>query len=85
MKNITNIILGLLLVVLISATTTDIMTVKPEKPISTKVKYFSDQYDASEVSFYIETQINKGWIVKEVEGANDGKDYSTWIVVLEKY
>jgi hypothetical protein len=85
MKNITNIILGLLLVVLISATTANIMTVKPAKPRYTQVKYFIDQYDAENAAYYIEQKINNGWILKEFEGANDGKYSSTWIVVMEKY
>lgn len=85
MKNITNIILGLLLVVLISATTANIMTVKPAKPRYTQVKYFTDELDAENVANYIETKLNKGWILKECEAANDSRELSTWIVVMEKY
>jgi hypothetical protein len=29
--------------------------------------------------------MRKGWILKEVEGANDGQSASTWLVVMEKY
>lgn len=85
MKNSINIILGILLVVLISATTADIVSVKPVKPSYTRVKYFTQESDASEVSFYVETQISNGWILKELEGTNDSEEYSSWIVVLEKY
>jgi hypothetical protein len=85
MKNITNIILGVLLVVLISATTANIMTIKPAKPRYTQIKYFYKEYDAENVSIYIKSKIKKGWILKEVEGANDTQTYSTWIVIMEKY
>jgi hypothetical protein len=85
MKNITNIILGLLLVVLISATTANIMTVKPSKPRYTQVKYFTDEYDAENVAYYIEIKIKRGWILKEVEATNDSQTRSTWVVVMEKY
>jgi hypothetical protein len=85
MKNITNIILGFLMVVLISATTVNIMTVKPAKPRYTQVKYFTDEYDAENVADYISYKISNGWILKEVEAANDSQSRSTWIVVVEKY
>jgi hypothetical protein len=85
MKNITNIILGFLMVVLISATTVNIMTVKPAKPRYTQVKCFTLEYNAENVANYIETKINRGWILKDVEAANDSQSSSTWIVVVEKY
>ena len=85
MKNITNIILGILLVALISATTANIMTVKPAKPRYTQIKYFTNEYDAENVAYYIETKIERGWILKEVEAANYSQSRSTWIVVMEKY
>ena len=85
MKSVTNIILGVLLIVLISATTANIMTVKPAKPRYTQIKYFTNEYNAENVAYYIETKIERGWILKECEAANDSQSRSTWIVVMEKY
>lgn len=85
MKQLMNVILGLLLVMLISATTVKIMTVKPAKPRYTQIKYFCNEYNAENIAYYIEIKIAKGWILKEVEAANDSQSLSTWIVVMEKY
>jgi hypothetical protein len=85
MKNITTIFLGILMVVLLSATTVKIMTVKPAKPRYMQVKYFTNEYDAENVADYISYKLSNGWILKEVEAANDNKYNSTWIVVVEKY
>jgi hypothetical protein len=85
MKKAFYLILGIALVVLTSATTVNIMTVKPAPPKLYMVKTFTKEYSCENVGNYISQQMKKGWILKEVEGANDGQSYSTWVVVMEKY
>ena len=77
--------LGITLIMLTSATTASIMTVKPLKPKLTLVKSFLLESDSEQVAEYIKNQIKNGYILKSVEGANDGRYYSTWIVIMEKY
>jgi hypothetical protein len=85
MKQIFYFILGIALVVLTSATTVSIMTVRPAQPKQFMVKNFINETDCEQVGIYIKQQIKKGWILKEVEGANYGQYSSTWVVVMEKY
>lgn len=85
MKKAFYFILGIALVILTSATTVSVMTVRPEKPKLTMVEHFKNQTDAKEVSEYIHNMIKSGWQLKEFHGANDGQYHSTWIVVMEKY
>jgi hypothetical protein len=85
MKQIFYFILGIALVILTSTTTVSVMTVKPAPPKLFTVKSFGYESDSDNVASYIKDQIKKGWILKEVEGANDGQFASTWVVVMEKY
>jgi hypothetical protein len=85
MKQIFYFILGIALVVLTSATTVSVMTVRPAQPKQFMVKNFIHETDCEQVGIYIKQQMKKGWILKEVEGANDGQYASTWVVVMEKY
>jgi hypothetical protein len=85
MKNIFYILLGVALVILTSATTVSVMTVKPAQPKVFIVKSFTYETNSGNVARYIKDQMKKGWILKEVEGANDGEFASTWVVVMEKY
>jgi hypothetical protein len=85
MKNIFYILLGVALIVLTSVTTVSVMTVKPAQSKFFIVKSFTYETNSSAVARYINEQMKKGWILKEVEGANDGEFASTWVVVMEKY
>jgi len=85
MKNIFYILLGVALVILTSATTVSVMTIKPAQPKVFIVKSFTYETNSGNVARYIKDQMKKGWILKEVEGANDGEFASTWVVVMEKY
>ena len=85
MKNIFYILLGVSLIVLTSATTVSVMTVKPAHPKFFMVKSFTYETNSGAVARYINEQMKKGWILKEVEGANDGEFASAWVVVMEKY
>lgn len=85
MKKAFYFILGIALVILTSATTVSVMTVKPAPPKQYMIKNFTNEPDCQNVGNYISQQMKKGWILKEVEGANDGKYESTWVVVMEKY
>lgn len=85
MKQAFYFILGITLVILTSATTVSVMTVKPSKPKLTLVKSFWLESDSEQVAEYIKNQIKNGYILKSVAGANDGQYNSTWIVVMEKY
>lgn len=77
--------LGITLIMLTSATTVSVMTVKPAKPKLTLVKSFWSENNSEQVAEYIKNKIKNGYILKSIEGANDGKYHSTWIVVMEKY
>jgi hypothetical protein len=85
MKKAFYFILGIALVILTSATTVSIMTVKPAPPKQYIIQDFYYQDDCKNVSNFISQQMKKGWILKEVEGTNDGKYASTWVVIMEKY
>jgi hypothetical protein len=85
MKNVFYVLLGVSLVILTSATTVSVMTVKPAQPKAFIVKSFTYETNSGNVARYIKDQIKKGWILKEIEGANDGEFGSTWVVVMEKY
>lgn len=85
MKQAFYFMLGIALVILTSAGTVSVMTVKPAQPKLFMVKTFIYKQDSKEIGIFIKEQMKKGWILKEVEGANDGQYASTWVVVLEKY
>jgi len=80
MKHVFYLVLGVLIVILTSATTVSVMTVKPATPKSVAV---FGGYSESEAIENIKQYIRKGYIVKSVAGTSQyGHD---WIVVMEKY
>lgn len=84
MKNAFYFMLGIALVILTSATTVSVMTVKPATPKYFVVKEFRDADYGDEQSEYIEKMIKKGWILKSQ--SLGGKQYTIYgIVVMEKY
>lgn len=84
MKNAFYFMLGIALVILTSATTVSVMTVKPTTPKYFVVKEFTDADYNDEQAKYIEKMIKKGWILKSQSLA--GKQYTIYgIVVMEKY
>lgn len=85
MKKAFYFVLGIAFVILTSAGTVSVMTVKPAQPKLFMVKTFIYKQDSREIGIFIKEQMKKGWILKEVEGANDGQYDSTWLVVMEKY
>jgi len=77
MKNIFYIILGICLMVLTSATTISVMTIKPAQPKATIVV---SGWSSSELNTDMKLYLKAGYIVKNVS-AGDGAR----IVVMEKY
>jgi len=75
MKNLFYFVLGLCLVILTSATTASVMTVKPAIPKSTVCFRFSN---INELKPYIQ----QGYIVKII---SKGDEWSTGHVIMEKY
>ena len=77
-------VLGIALVILTSATTVSVMTVKPATPKYFIVKEFNDADFGDVQAEYIEKMIKKGWILKSQ--SLGGKQYHIYgIVVMEKY
>lgn len=84
MKNTFYFILGVALVILTSATTVSVVTVKPATPKSIIVKSFKYQYYPNKQEEYIRNMLRKGWVLKSSSLA--GTQYQIHgIVVLEKY
>lgn len=82
MKNLFYFVLGLCLIILTSATTVSVMTVKPATPKSTIC--FTVKYQT--VSNKILTYTKNGYSVKFISGISDryeGQNFVT--VVMEKY
>jgi hypothetical protein len=76
--------LGIALIILTSATTVSVMTVKPATPKYVVVKEFTNaNYDDVQAK-YIRKMIKKGWVLKSQSLA--GIQYTFYgIVVMEKY
>lgn len=83
MKQAFYFILGIALVVLTSATTISVMTVKPATPKYFIVKSFSNENYCKPQADYIREMMKKGWILKSQSLA--GRSYLCGIVVMEKY
>lgn len=81
MKNVFYLILGIALVVLTSATTVSVMTVKPQKPKATIV--LDTDIGESDIRKQIYRYIKEGYIVKSIAGTSQYG--GAWIVVMEKY
>ena len=84
MKNAFYFMLGIALIILTSATTVSVMTVKPATPKYFVVKEFTDADYKDVQAKYIRKMIKKGWVLKSQSLA--GKQYTFYgIVVMEKY
>jgi len=84
MKQAFYFILVISLVVLTSATTANLITVKPANPKYIVVKSFYEDSGPSEQANFIRDMMSKGWILRSQSLA--GKQYSLHgIVVMEKY
>ncbi len=88
MKNTIYFILGICLVVLTSASTVSIMTVKPATPKYIMVKSFRPSLhlnaDVKDIGNYIQENTQNGWILKSNSiSVTNGYVYA--IVVMEKY
>ena len=84
MKKAFYFILGITLVVLTSATTISVMTVKPATPKYFVVKSFDSYGFSVTQAEYIEQMMKKGWILKSQSLAGDSR-FLSGIVVMEKY
>lgn len=84
MKNTFYFILGIALVILTSATTVRVITVKPATPKYFVVKEFTNADFGDVQAEYIEKMIKKGWILKSQSLAGT-KHTFYGIVVMEKY
>lgn len=81
MKRAFYFILGIALVILTSATTMSVITVKPAKPKATIV--LDSDLGASNIRKQIYHYIKEGYIVKSIAGTSQYGN--AWIVVMEKY
>ncbi len=81
MKQVFYFMLGIAFVILISARTVSIMTVKPSKPKLTIV--IATDMGTGSIKEDIYKYIRKGYIVKSVAGTSQYG--GTWLVVMEKY
>jgi hypothetical protein len=78
MKNAFYFTLGIALIVLTSATTVSVMTVKPAKPKSVSVGVLRSK----EVKDFTYQYVKKGFQIKTITASND---YGVIVVVMEKY
>jgi hypothetical protein len=84
MKNIFYFVLGISLVILTSATTANLITVKPANPKYIVVKSFYENLGSDVQANFIRDMMSKGWILRSQSLA--GKQYNLHgIVVMEKY
>lgn len=82
MKNLFYLILGIVLVTLVSATTVSIMTVKPAKPISTTCFTGYGEGVKSQILNYA----SQGYILKQIEAnGHTQAQFTYYVVVMEKY
>jgi hypothetical protein len=84
MKNTFYLLLGIALVILTSATTIKVMTVKPATPKYFIVKEFYGMGYPEKQTNFIRNMIKKGWILKSQSLAGTSS-YLNGIVVMEKY
>ena len=85
MKNLFYFITGVLFITLISATTVNVMTVKPQTPKSTIVKPIRAKFGIEEdIANYIKPMIKKGYIVKSIAIIDD-ENWSKGVIIMEKY
>ncbi len=79
MKNLLYFLLGLSMIILTSATTASILTIKPETPKAVFVKEYRME---SDVVAAVRKYTKAGYIVKSCNGAGSG---GWWILIMEKY
>lgn len=80
-KNISNLFVLILIVLLTSATTASLITVKPALPISVVVSQPMSEHD---VYLYTHQYIKRGYIVKSIFRSG-GESYGSCMVIMEKY
>lgn len=80
MEKILKYLCVLVLIVMISATTVNVMTVKPATPKVVLVENFKLSGSAKE---FIKEGYKKGFQLKSIQTNSD--DFYNWIVVMEKY
>ena len=78
MKNLFYFVLGLCLIILTSATTVSVMTIKPETPKSTVVEITRYKEDTKK---FTSLYIKKGYVIKSANGDGSGN----WLIIMEKY
>lgn len=79
MKILLGFIAALLLIVGTAATTVNVMTVKPAKPISTAYFIEENTETVQKIRYYLQ----RGYIIKTV--AANGDYHKSYFVVMEKY
>lgn len=79
MKNILHFLLGILVIIGVSATTVTVMTVKPANPKMVLIKSFTY---VSETENFIKDGYKRGYILKGMYNNGTTRDVS---VVMEKY
>ena len=84
MKNVFYFMLGIALIVLTSATTVSVMTVKPATPKYFIVKNFYEYNNTEKQADFIRSMSVKGWILKSQSLAVN-QHIIHGIVVMEKY
>jgi len=83
MKNITTILGILAIILLTSATTVNIMTIKPATPVGSLTAYFKSDFSSlggTKASKWIKQMTMDGWIVK-----HHSMSENTVLVTMEKY
>jgi hypothetical protein len=84
MKNVFYFLLGIALIVLTSATTVSVMTVKPATPKSVMTCVGDINHCSKQIRLYIQ----RGYVVKFIsqsQGQYSGYDETRCLVVMEKY
>lgn len=79
MKNLYFLILGVVMMIAISATTVSVMTVKPATPKNVLVKVLNLSFDVDD---YVLDGYRRGYILKEIYINSQSTRY---IVVMERY
>ena len=91
MKNLIYFLIGVFLILLTSATTAGLMTVKPAKPRYTIIKHIeADDCRWGEsvddiINKYVKPKLRSGWQLKSITGGIGSNHDESWIIILEKY
>jgi len=70
---------------ILTAAATGVTEFKPAVPKYFIVKSFESEGSSKNVAGFVKENLAKGWILKSIAAANYSQNYSTWIVVMEKY